>query len=320
MKPKQAKGLGMGLGALLGADLPTTLDSLASPPSSAAVPAHLSLARMQAGRYQPRTRMDEAALQELAQSILTHGLMQPIVVRPLEGGEVTAPSTRFEIIAGERRFRAAKLAGLSEVPVVVREVPDEQALALALIENIQRENLNPLEEAQAVQRLIQEFSYSHEQAAQAIGRSRPATSNLLRLLQLAESVQTMLLAGDLDMGHARALLPLDPAQQTMLAMRVVEKGLTVRDTEAQVAGLLQSFSSAKPPASAAPNTPPAALAAPSNQDRDLLNLQEHLAQALGTDVSLKPNRKGGGQITIHFSSHEQFEGLLERLQVSLPQA
>lgn len=310
----------MGLGALLGADLPAGLDSLTTTTPSAAVPTHLSLARMQAGRYQPRSRMDEAALQELAQSIVTHGLMQPIVVRPLEGGDISAPSTRFEIIAGERRFRAAKLAGLSEVPVVVREVPDEQALALALIENIQRENLNPLEEAQAVQRLIQEFSYSHEQAAQAIGRSRPATSNLLRLLQLAESVQTMLLAGDLDMGHARALLPLDPAQQTMLAMRVVEKGLTVRDTEAQVASLLQSFSAAKPQGHTAPNPQAASSATAPSQDRDLLNLQEHLAQALGTDVSLKPNRKGGGQITIHFSSHEQFEGLLERLQVSLPQA
>jgi ParB family chromosome partitioning protein len=304
-KTKSIKGLGMGLEALLGADKdPLAQDSGVRPPQE---PATLALDRLQAGRYQPRTRMDEAALQELAHSITTHGLMQPIVVRPIEGREATDPQARFEIIAGERRFRAARLAGLTEVPVIVRAVPDEQALALALIENIQRENLNPLEEAQAVQRLIQEFHYSHEQAAQAIGRSRPATSNLLRLLQLAPAVQTMLLAGDLDMGHARALLPLEAAEQTMLAMQVVNKRWSVRETEAQVASVQQRFSQDEVPSTKAKTH--------GTLDRDVHNLQERIAQHLGTSVQLKPNRKGGGTLTIHFSDQEQFSGLLDRFLV-----
>nr|HMN83590.1 ParB/RepB/Spo0J family partition protein [Burkholderiaceae bacterium] len=231
------KGLGRGLEALLGGDTrPPSMNLEEQRP--APPPREVLLSRLQPGRYQPRTRMDETALQELAASITAHGMMQPIVVRPIDGPVPAAGdlgAQRYEIIAGERRFRAAGLAGLQSVPVVVKEVADEQALALALIENIQREDLNPLEEAQAIRRLLDEFGYSHERAAAAIGRSRSAASNLLRLLTLAEPVQTMLLAGDLDMGHARALLALDRAAQTMVAQQVVQKRLSVRETERIVA-------------------------------------------------------------------------------------
>jgi ParB family transcriptional regulator, chromosome partitioning protein len=219
MTAKKSKGLGRGLEALLGGDRTVAID-----PGSPAAPTVLPLDWLQPGRYQPRTRMDEASLQDLAASIRSHGLMQPIVVR-------TIGPRRYEIIAGERRFRAARIAGLEEVPVMLREVSDQNALAMALIENIQREDLNPLEEAQAIQRLLDEFGFTHEQASEAIGRSRSATSNLLRLLNLAPPVQTMLLAGDLEMGHARALLALDRAQQVLTATRVIEKRLTVRDAE-----------------------------------------------------------------------------------------
>ncbi|HQY27465.1 MAG TPA: ParB/RepB/Spo0J family partition protein, partial [Burkholderiaceae bacterium] len=208
MSKPRPKGLGRGLEALLGGH-----DDKRAPRQGEEITV-LAVADLQPGRYQPRTRMDESSLQDLAASIRTYGVMAPIVVRPVGGG-------RWEIIAGERRYRAAQIAGLSEVPVVVREVPDEQALAMALIENIQREDLNPLEQAQAIRKLIDEFGYSHERAADAVGRSRSATSNLLRLLNLAEPVQTMLLAGDLDMGHARALLAVDRASQIMLGNRIV---------------------------------------------------------------------------------------------------
>src|ERR1700710_3087123 len=211
------KGLGRGLEALLGSSA-----DIAEPVKIDGAPHTLPLAKMQAGKYQPRTRMDEGALQELAASIRAQGLMQPILVRPIAGD-------KFEIIAGERRFRAARLAGLDEVPVLVRDVPDSNAAAMALIENIQREDLNPLEEAQGVQRLIREFNLTHEDAAAAIGRSRSATSNLLRLLNLAKPVQTMLMAGDIDMGHARALLVLDAATQIQLANVIVAKRLSVRE-------------------------------------------------------------------------------------------
>ncbi|RZI79287.1 MAG: ParB/RepB/Spo0J family partition protein, partial [Rubrivivax sp.] len=206
MAIKKSKGLGMGLEALLG---PKVSDAPAAP-AAEGLPTTLKLDLMQAGKYQPRTRMDEGSLYELAESIRTQGVMQPILVRPIGGG-------RYEIIAGERRSRAAKLAGLSEVPVLVKDVPDESAAVMALIENIQREDLNPLEEAQGLQRLTQEFGLTHEQAAQAVGRSRSAASNLLRLLNLADAVQGMLMAGDIDMGHARALLALDKAQQVTTA-------------------------------------------------------------------------------------------------------
>lgn len=289
---KKQKGLGRGLEALLGADTST-----ARPAAEGETINSLRLDQLQAGRYQPRTRMDETALQELAASIREHGMMQPIMVRPVGTG-------RWEIIAGERRFRAAALAGLAEVPVIVREVPDEQALQLALIENIQREDLNPLEEAQAIRRLIDEFGFSHERAADAIGRSRSATSNLLRLLNLAEPVQTMLLAGDLDMGHARALLALDRAQQIMVAHEVVERRLSVRETERLVQRTLEGDEGR------------AGRRAAAGADRDLARLQDRLADTLAAPVTIKANARGRGSLTIGFGSLEQFQGLLERLGVA----
>lgn len=224
MVTKKPKGLGLGLEALLG---PNLSDSAASGGRDGA-PSSLKLEQLTAGKYQPRTRMDEGSLYELAESIKAQGIMQPILVRPVG-------DARYEIIAGERRYRAAKLAGLREVPVLVKDVPDEAAAAMSLIENIQREDLNPLEEAQGLQRLVTEFHLTHEQAAQAVGRSRSAASNLLRLLQLSPAVQHMLMAGDLDMGHARALLPLDGAQQILSANEIAAKGLSVREAEKLVA-------------------------------------------------------------------------------------
>ena len=222
MVTKKPKGLGLGLEALLG---PKVSDAA---PAADGAPSALKLDLLQPGRYQPRTRMDEGSLYELAESIKSQGIMQPILVRPVGGA-------RYEIIAGERRFRAARLAGLDEVPVLVRQVPDESAAVMALIENIQREDLNPLEEAQGLQRLIDEFKLTHEQAAQAVGRSRSAASNLMRLLQLADPVQTALMAGDLDMGHARALLALPAAQQVMAGQEIVARKLSVREAERLVA-------------------------------------------------------------------------------------
>jgi len=291
MSRPRPKGLGRGLEALLGGN---ERQSGAAREEAISV---LPLAALQAGRCQPRTRMDESSLRDLAASIRTYGVMQPLVVRPI-GPE------RWEIIAGERRFRAAQIAGLAEVPVVVREVPDEQALALALIENIQREDLNPLEQAQAIRRLIDEFGYSHEQAAEAIGRSRSATSNLLRLLNLAEPVQTMLLAGDLDMGHARALLALDRVQQIMVSHEVVERRLSVRETERLVHRTLDG-DEGKP-----------GRRATAEGGRDLARLQERLADALAAPVTIKANARGRGSLTIGFGSLEQFQGLLERMGVA----
>ncbi len=289
--PRKLKGLGRGLDNLLGADRPPpTLDLSGAP----LPPVVLPVAVLQAGRYQPRTRMDEAALQELAASIRIHGVMQPLLVRAIG-------SSRYEIIAGERRFRAAQLAGLDEVPVLVREVSDQNALAMALIENIQREDLNPLEEAQAIRRLLDEFQYTHEQASEAIGRSRSATSNLLRLLNLAEPVQTMLLAGDLEMGHARALLALERAQQILAANRVVEKRLSVRDTEKLVAQTAAASSGM--PGTASGGRPRRAV------DADLARLQERLADHLNAPVELHANARGKGRLVVHFDSVEQFEGL-----------
>lgn len=305
MSRVRVKGLGRGLDALLGGD-----DAPAAARADAP-PATLPLAALQPGRYQPRTRMDETALQELVASIRNHGVMQPLVVRPIS-------ESRWEIIAGERRYRAALIAGLGEVPVAIREVSDEQALAMALVENLQREDLNPLEQAQAIRRLIDEFGYSHERAADALGRSRSATSNLLRLLNLAEPVQTMLLAGDLDMGHARALLALDRAAQIMLATQVVQKRMSVRDTERSVSRQLLET-----------DTPGADEGAPGRRSsgrggerrrehRDVARIQEQLSDLLGTTVTLQVSARGSGRMVVEFADSEQFEGLLHRMQLSLP--
>jgi ParB family transcriptional regulator, chromosome partitioning protein len=292
MIARKPKGLGRGLEALLGGD------RAASDPEAPTVPHALPLDWLQPGRYQPRTRMDEASLQDLAASIRSHGMMQPIVVR-------TIGERRYEIVAGERRFRAARIAGLDEVPVMLREVSDQNALAMALIENIQREDLNPLEEAQAIQRLLDEFQFTHEQASEAIGRSRSATSNLLRLLNLAPPVQTMLLAGDLEMGHARALLVLDRAQQILTATRVVEKRLSVRETEKLTARMLAE------PGGEASGSARQRQRQPGG--RDVERLQERLADRLATPVEIRVNASGKGRLVIHFGSADQFDGVLASL-------
>ncbi len=298
MATRKPKGLGRGLDALLGADS-TAIDSLGRPPVPDAPPSSLKVSQLQAGKYQPRTRMDEGALNELADSIRTQGIMQPILVRPLGSGK----AAKYEIIAGERRFRAACLAGLEEVPVLVREVADENAAVMALIENIQREDLNPLEEAQGVKRLLDEFGLTHEQAAQAIGRSRSATSNLLRLINLAEPVQTMLLAGDIDMGHARALLAVDAANQIMLANEVIAKRLSVRETEKLVG---RSMRAQDEQASAAPRKKDAA------HSGDVKRMEEALSDRLGTRVVLKVGARKRGQLIIEFHGWDHLNALLEQ--------
>jgi ParB family chromosome partitioning protein len=264
-----------------------------------AVPSVLPLDALRAGKYQPRTRMDEGSLYELAESIRSQGVMQPILVRPL------AEPGRYEIIAGERRFRAAKLAGLAEVPVLVKVVADEAAAVMALIENIQREDLNPLEEAQGLQRLVNEFQLTHEQAAQAVGRSRSAASNLLRLLNLAEPVQQLLLAGDLDMGHARALLALPAARQVMAAQEIVARKLSVREAEALVKRATREDTSATKKG--------AAKAKP----RDLARLEERLADRLTAAVEIRVKRRTArgeaGEIAIAFGSLDELNGLLDKL-------
>ena len=297
MVTKKQKGLGLGLEALLG---PTVPDA---PPGG--LPTTLKLAQMQPGRYQPRTRMDEGSLYELAESIRSQGVMQPVLVRPLPAA---AGAIGYEIIAGERRFRAAALAGLDEVPVLVKEVPDEAAAVMSLIENIQREDLNPLEEAQGLQRLVTEFGLTHEQAAQAVGRSRSAASNLLRLLNLTPPVQQMLLAGDLDMGHARALLGLEAGLQVGSAHEIVAKKLSVREAEKLVAR------------AQGPGRQATLLRVKKPKPRDLLRLEEQLADALSAQVEIRLQRgKGGtgdsGELAIRFSSLDELGGLLEKLGV-----
>jgi len=297
MASKKPKGLGLGLEALLGPKAAEVVENKPGAPST------LKLSQLQTGKYQPRTRMDEGALYELAESIRSQGIMQPILVRPLRGpGDV---ATRYEIIAGERRSRAAKLAGLDEVPVLVREVPDEAAAVMALIENIQREDLNPLEEAQGLKRLVDEFGLTHEQAAQAVGRSRSAASNLLRLLNLAQPVQTMLMAGDLDMGHARALLPLDAAQQILTANEVTARKLSVREAEKLV-------QRAQAGASGAPTAKPRP-----EKSRDIKRLEEQLSDRLTADVEiriLKRTARGEqGEVVLRFGSLDELNGLLDKL-------
>jgi ParB family chromosome partitioning protein len=292
MATKKLKGLGRGLEALLGGDS----DIVASAPPGA--PSALPIAQLQAGKYQPRTRMDEGALNELAASIKSQGVMQPVLVRPL-GNEGLS---RYEIIAGERRFRAAQLAGLEEIPVLVREVDDQAAAAMALIENIQREDLNPLEEAQGIARLISDFNFTHEQAASAVGRSRSAVSNLLRLVNLAEPVQTMLMAGDIDMGHARALLAVDGASQITLANQVIAKRLSVRETEKLVARTIEEQANPKAPARQ------------KEKSGDIVRLEEELSDKLATPVVFKMGAKGGGQMIIDFADLDILDGVLARLR------
>lgn len=282
------KGLGRGLEALLGETAPES-DSSAS-----SAPVRLAISQLSPGKYQPRTRIDEGALNELAESIRSQGIMQPILVRSIG-------ADRYEIIAGERRMRAARIAGLTEVPVLVRDVPDESVAVMALIENIQREDLNPLEEAQGVQRLLTEFHLTHEQAAQAIGRSRSATSNLLRLLKLAKPVQGLLLAGDLDMGHARALLATEGATQISLANQIVARRLSVRETE-QLMTRAARVSTRRPSAKTAPRA------------RDTLRLEEELSDALAMRVTIRARAKGSGQLVIDFATLEALDGLISRLK------
>jgi ParB family transcriptional regulator, chromosome partitioning protein len=278
-------GLGRGLDALLaGSDDVASKESLQT----------LAIDRLRPGKYQPRTRMDEASLDELALSIKEHGVMQPVLVRPVDGG-------RFEIIAGERRWRAAMSAGLKEVPALVKSVPDATALAIGLIENIQREDLNPLEQANGLARLIDEFGLTHDAVAKAIGRSRSAVTNLLRLRELAKPVQEYLLAGKIDMGHARALLGLAAGAQTGAAARIVAQGLSVRDTERLVHHL------------AHPGKPGTKRGA-RPVDPDVANLAETLAQTLGAKVVIEAKQGGNGRLVISYSSLDQLDGIIARLK------
>ena len=293
MATKKLKGLGRGLDALLGGG-----GDFASPDTHQ--PSNLPVSQMQAGKYQPRTRMDEGALNELAASIKAQGLMQPILVRPI-GQDTLSGVIKYEIIAGERRFRASQLAGLTEVPVLVRDVDDLAAAAMALIENIQREDLNPLEEAQGIHRLIADFSFTHEQAATALGRSRSAVSNLLRLMNLASPVQTMLMAGDIDMGHARALLAVDAASQITLANQVVAKRLSVRETEKLVTRTVEEAANPVEPRH-------------KEKSGDIARLEEELSDALATPVVFKMGNKGRGQLVIDFADLDVLDGLLTRLR------
>ena len=300
MVTKKPKGLGLGLEALLG---PKVSDAPAAAPRGDGSPSTLKLSQLQPGKYQPRTRMDEGSLYELAESIKSQGVLQPVLVRMVAVG-------RYEIIAGERRVRAANLAGLAEVPVLVREVADEAAAVMALIENMQREDLNPLEEAQGLKRLIDEFKLTHEQAAQAVGRSRSAASNLLRLLNLAAPVQQMLMAGDLEMGHARALLALDAAQQILAANQVAAKKLSVREAEKLVARTLSAGTGHQTPL----------LRVRQEKSRDIVRLEEALADRLTASVEIRVQRKTRrgeqGEIAISFGSLDELNGLLDKLGVN----
>lgn len=278
---KPNKGLGRGLDALLSGNVKEQDDVLRE----------LKVGQLKPGRYQPRTHMDEGSLSELAASIKAQGVMQPILARALEDGG-------FEIIAGERRWRAAQMAGLSQVPVLVRKVHDNAALAMALIENIQREDLSPLEEAYGIQRLIEEFKMTHQTAADAVGRSRSAASNLLRLIKLPQLVQAMLMNGELDMGHARALLALGGAQQITVANKIVAQGLSVREAEKLIQHLLNPETKHKKP----------------RPNRDILHLQEELSQRIGTNVQIKPGKKGAGKLIIDYTSHDHLDELINRFK------
>ncbi|MGG7054599.1 ParB/RepB/Spo0J family partition protein [Nitrosomonas sp. ANs5] len=271
------KGLGRGLDALLSGNNSET-ESLHD----------LDINLLRAGKYQPRSHMDQASLTGLAESIKAQGIMQPILVRPLVAGG-------YEIIAGERRWRAAQIAGLTQIPAIVREVPDESALALSLIENIQREDLNPLEAALGIQRLIEEFGMTHQSAGQVLGSSRSAITNLLRLLNLAAPVQELILQGKIDMGHGRALLALSTERQIEIAHLIVRKQLSVRETENLVKRLNHATERKKP-----------------NVDRDLMRLQEDLSARLGANVVIKPGKKGAGNLIIHYATLDQLDGILSK--------
>ena len=275
------KGLGRGLDALLSG----SNDNNAAGESLQ----NLKTALLQPGKYQPRTHMDKESLAELADSIKAQGVMQPVLVRVVSAG-------RYEIIAGERRWRAAQMAGLAEIPALIRDVPDEAALAMSLIENIQRENLNPLEAALGIQRLINEFGMTHQAASQALGSSRSAVSNLLRLLNLSAPVQELMMQGKIDMGHSRALLTLSAAKQIETAHQVVHKQLSVRETE-KLVYRIENFELKQPP----------------KRDRDLLRLQESVSAKLGAQVIIKPGKKGAGNVVIHYASLEQLDGILAKL-------
>ncbi len=279
-KTMKLKGLGRGLDALLSGndDSVNTKESLRN----------LKISVLKPGKYQPRTRMDKDSLAELAESIKAQGIMQPVLVRPVSPGH-------YEIIAGERRWRAAQIAGLSEVPALIREVPDEAALAMSLIENIQREDLNPLEEAMGIQRLIKEFGMTHQAASEALGSSRSAVSNLLRLLNLPSPVQELLMEGKIDMGHGRALLSLPAAKQIETANLIVHKQLSVRETERLVNRIEHPIAKQRP-----------------KHDRDLLRLQENISTKLGAQVVINPGKRGKGTVVIHYSSLDQLEGILSR--------
>lgn len=277
------KGLGRGLDALLGGGKQSaTRDD--------GVLREIAIGNITTGKYQPRTHMDRDALESLAQSIRTHGIVQPILVRELSAG-------KFEIVAGERRLRAAQIAGLATVPALVREIPDEHAIGIGLIENIQREDLNAIEEAAGIKRLIEEFSLTHENAAQAIGRSRASVTNLLRLLELAKPVQDMVMGAKLEMGHARALLALSKSRQLEFAHQIVAKALSVRDTERMVKSELAPPKTGKTMMTNAPDT---------------RHLENELAEKLGTKVSVKADKRGRGTLTVHFHSLEHLDGILER--------
>ncbi len=304
MVTKKPKGLGRGLEALLGPKVEDKVEQAQA--AEAGLPSSLPLSELVPGMYQPRTRMDEGALYELAESIKVQGVMQPILVRRLQDGEHAG---KYEIIAGERRFRASRLAGLEVVPVLVRDVPNESAAAMARIENIQREGLNPLEEAQGLQRLVREFGLTHELAAQAVGRSRSAASNLLRLLNLAEPVQTMLMAGDIDMGHARALLALDRATQITAGNQIAAKKLSVREAESLVKKLSAEFN-------LTPQKPK------KEKSRDLKRVEEELSDLLMAEVEVRVKKRvkrhgkveDMGELAIQFGSLEALNGLIERLR------
>lgn len=304
MVTKKPKGLGRGLEALLGPKVEDAPDTASYAESG--LPSQLKLDQMVAGMYQPRTRMDEGALYELAESIKAQGIMQPILVRQLHDGPNAG---KYEIIAGERRFRASRLAGLDAVPVLVRDVPNEAAAAMALIENIQREDLNPLEEAQGLHRLIKEFGLTHETAAQAVGRSRSAASNLLRLLNLADPVQSMLMAGDLDMGHARALLSLDKAAQITAANQIAAKKLSVREAESLAKKLGAEFNlvTQKPK---------------KEKSRDIRRVEEELSDLLMAEVEVRVKKRVKrlgkmeemGELSIQFGSLDELNGLIDKLR------